>query len=135
MIETARLAAAAIVALLPGGCGRPADRTADTRVLARVEANARADAEDDGRILCAHGEAALSRVCTIDQLQDERGLVLTLRHPDGGFHRLLVTRDGRGVVAADGAEPAHVAVLGQDSIEVTIGSDRYRLPATVKGAR
>jgi hypothetical protein len=63
--------------------------------------------------------------------------VLTLHNPDGGFHRLLVTKDGRGVVAADGAEPAIVRVVGEREIEVAIGGDRYRLPATVaaKGAK
>ena len=63
----------------------------------------------------------------------QEGLVLVLHHPDGGFRRLLVTTDGRGVVAADGSEQASVAVVGPGMIEVAIGEDRYRLPATVKG--
>jgi len=37
------------------------------------------------------------------------------------------------VVAADGADAASVKVVGADAIEVAIGGDRYRLPATVKG--
>ena len=87
----------------------------------------------DQRIECAvEGEAAFQRVCQIERSTDERGLILTLRSPSGGFRRLLVTRDGRGVVAADGAEPAIVEPLGKDRIEVTIGVDRYRLPATVR---
>ena len=36
------------------------------------------------------------------------------------------------VVAADGAEPAEVTLVGQDEIEVAIGDDHYRLPATAK---
>ena len=68
-------------------------------------------------------------------MQTGSGLMLTVRHADDGrFHRLLVTRDGRGVVAADGAERAVVAIAG-DGIEVVIGGDRYRLPATVRRAR
>ena len=58
--------------------------------------------------------------------------VLTIRHPDGGFRRLRITADGRGVIAADGAEPARVSVIGPADIEVAVGGDRYRLPATVK---
>jgi hypothetical protein len=88
-------------------------------------------AEDDGRIICAVDGQPLAPRCTVERTHEERGLVLTLRNPDGGFHRLLVTRDGRGVVAADGSDYALVSVVGRDGIEVTIGRDRYRLPATI----
>ncbi len=60
--------------------------------------------------------------------------MLTVRHPDGGFHRLRVTRDGRGVIAADGAQAATVTIIDKGAIEVAIDDARYRLPATVKGA-
>lgn len=84
------------------------------------------------RIECAlDGAAAFERVCTVERSAGPDP-VLTLRSPDGGFRRLAVTRDGRGVAAADGAEPAAVAVVGKDLIEVSIGSDRYRLPARVR---
>ena len=56
-----------------------------------------------------------------------------VRKPDGGFRRLRVTRDGRGVVAADGAERAQVTIIADDRIEVSIGGDTFRLPATVRG--
>ena len=74
----------------------------------------------------------LTRTCSVEQATTSRGLVLTLRHPDGSFHRLLATRDGRGLVAADGAAPARLTIVGPDLIEVALGDDRYRLPATVK---
>ena len=51
----------------------------------------------------------------------------------GGFRRLQVATDGRGVIAADGADVASVKVVSPGSIEVAVGDDRYRLPATVKG--
>ena len=109
------------------------ERAADTQVLAKVEANQAAEAADDGRVNCAPGGAtAFARVCEIERAESERGMILTVRHPDGGFRRLLVTKDGRGVVAADGAEPAQVTLVGQDEIEVAIGDDHYRLPATAK---
>lgn len=68
----------------------------------------------------------------MEQIATEQGTVLTVNAPDGGFRRLLVASDGRGVVAADGAEPAVVTPLDTHTIEVAIGGDRYRLPATVK---
>lgn len=116
----------ALAACNPGG------QTADTQVLARVEAQQRAAADDSGLILCAQAGAALTRACTVEQMQGPDGLILTVRRPDGGFHRLLATRDGRGVVAADGAEQAQVSIAGADGIDVVLGDDRYRLPATVK---
>ncbi len=118
--------------LLLAACSDPATQTADTNVLAQVEAEQARTAEDDGNILCARGQGALQRTCTVEQAQGDRGLILTLRHADGGFHRLLVTRDGRGVVAADGAEPAQVTIPDARSIDVAIGGSRYRLPATIK---
>ncbi|WBH16399.1 hypothetical protein [Sphingomonas radiodurans] len=108
----------------------------DTQVLAQVEANQAVEAADDGRVQCAPGGAEkFARVCEIERAETERGVVLTLRHPDGGFRRMLVTSDGRGVVAADGAEPAAVTLVGTDEIEVAIGDDHYRLPATLKAKK
>ena len=86
----------------------------------------------EGRIPCAlDGEEAFAPDCAIDRTHTQDGLFLTVRHPDGGFHRLVVTGDGRGVAAADGAEEAEVSVIGEDRIEVAIGDARYRLPATI----
>ena len=78
------------------------------------------------------GSAAFERVCEVERTSGPAGLVLTVRAPSGAFRRLLVTRDGRGVVAADGAEPAVVTVIDKSRIEVAIEGDRYRLPATIK---
>ncbi|MFM9828926.1 MAG: hypothetical protein ACKVOB_09315 [Sphingomonas sp.] len=77
------------------------------------------------------GATTLQRTCSVDREQSDRGLVLVTRNPDGGFHRLLVTGDGRGVVAADGAEKANVTIVSPAEIDVAIGGDRYRLPATI----
>lgn len=79
------------------------------------------------------GAAAFQRLCTVSEASGPDGPMLTVNNPDGGFHRLSVTRDGRGVIAADGAEPARVTVIGNGLIEVAIGTDRYRLPARIKG--
>ncbi len=117
--------------LLLAACG--SNNGADS--LAEAEQQAAASSAEDGRISCAvSGATAFSQVCSVEREAGETGLVLTLRHPDGGFRRLLVTKDGRGVVAADGAEPAAVVPVSEGLIEVSLGGDKYRLPATVKGA-
>ncbi len=85
---------------------------------------------DDSRAECAIGPGAQwTRDCLIERGDDQE--ILTLRHPGGGFRRLRIVTDGRGVVPADGSEDADVTIAGDRSIEVSIGEDRYRLPATV----
>jgi len=99
---------------------------------ARRDAIAAADA-DAGRIECAiEGAARFERVCTVERLAGGDRLILMVRAPNGSFRRLEVTGDGRGVAAADGAEPARVTLLDGSRIEVAIAGDRYRLPATLK---
>lgn len=121
---------AVLLTLALAGCG---ERKTDRETLANVEAQQSAAADDDGAIECAHkGASAFTRTCSVDRADSDAGLVLTLRHSDGAFHRLLVTKDGRGVIAADGAEKASVTIVGSGKIEVALGGDRYRLPATVK---
>lgn len=125
---------ALLCALLLAACNDAP--TSNTQVLARAEANQAVEAADDGRIDCAvSGAAAFTRVCTLDREESANGLILTARHPDGGFRRFRVTADGRGVVAADGAEPADVAIVGPAEIEVGVGDDHYRFPATIRGAK
>ena len=88
---------------------------------------------EDNRIDCRIGNAdQFERYCTYEYAEGQPGL-LVVRKPDGGFRRLRVTGDGRGVVAADGAEPARVTIIADDRIEVAIGEDVFRLPATVRG--
>lgn len=77
------------------------------------------------------GGAPFEAVCTLERMKGDDGTVLLVRSPDGGFRRLLVVRDGRGVVSADGAEPVAVAPAGAAHIEVTIGGMQYRLPARI----
>ncbi len=121
-----RLALAAM--LLLTAC----NRRPDPAVLANIEAEQRAAADDAGRIECAAAATApLAADCTIERTADAGGALLTVRQPDGGFHRLRITGDGRGVIAADGAETAKVTVVGDNRIEVAIGGARYCLPATV----
>ena len=124
-----RISNTIVPALLLAACSQqPADRGA----LSNAIDNAQAAAGGDERIDCAAGSAAFARDCTVERTESAEGLILTVRRADNGFHRLLVVKDGRGVVAADGAESAKVTLVGDGRIEVAIGGDRYRLPATVK---
>lgn len=80
---------------------------------------------------CATGEhGAWGRGCSVDQ----RGDLVTLRHADGGFRRFQIVKDGRGLMAADGAEVATLSIVGKGLVEVHIGADRYRIPAMIAGA-
>lgn len=119
-MQTSKFAAALVVALL-----------ASCTDSSSPETQVASEAEGSERIPCARGSTALDMVCTVERARTDQGLTLTVRHPDGAFRRLLVTGDGRGVVTADGAEPAEVTVAGADRIDVAVGGDRYRLPATV----
>lgn len=123
-----RATCAVFSAILLAACGPAPGGEAEEDGIARTAAT-------DARIECAvSGSGRFERVCTVEQSAGDDSTILTLRAPDGGFRRLLVTVDGRGVIAADGAEPARVTPLDEDRIEVAVGNDRYRLPATVRPA-
>ncbi len=77
------------------------------------------------------GATEFARVCTVERSPGPE-VLLTVRSPSGSFRRLAATSDGRGVMAADGAEPAAVKVIGPNLVEVSIGTDRYRMPARVR---
>lgn len=86
--------------------------------------------EDDSRIACAvDGVDVFSQSCSVERSQQDGTLYLIVRHPDGAFRRFEVLKDGRGIAAADGAAQAEVALTG-DMLDVTVGADRYRFPAT-----
>ncbi|MDB5687046.1 MAG: hypothetical protein JWR77_1635 [Rhizorhabdus sp.] len=80
-------------------------------------------------IPCGTSTARIAPDCTIERDASPEGNVLTLRNPDGSFRRLLIVKDGRGVIAADGAEAARVSPAGPGNIDVAIGGMIYRLPA------
>lgn len=131
-----RISSAFVILLGPiavlAACSAPSQPQSGNAEFDNAIAAANDQAEDDGRIVCAPaGNAAFARNCTLDRTKSAEGLILTVHKPDGGFHRLLV-KPGYGVVAADGAEVAKVTIIGPEEIEVLIGGDKFRLPATVK---
>ncbi len=130
-ISDTRLLALAPLALL-AGCGEP---KADNAALADVEAQQVRDAAAAGRVPCALAGARLFRLdCEMQRIEGQDGVTLVLGRADAGYRRFRVTGDGRGVIAADGAEQARVSIVGDGVIEVAVANDRYRLPATVQPA-
>jgi hypothetical protein len=127
-----RISSGIALCLVLAACGT-ADPAANNDALLESEAQARADLAESGLVYCAvNGAQGFRPECQVERTQSAEGVVLTMRHPDGGFRRLLVTTDGRGLIAADGSEPAIVTPVSEREIEVAIVLDRYRLPATVR---
>ena len=110
------------------GCGGAETSNGPAPPPPEARVAAQAPVEPPKTMCAVDGAREFAAVCD----RELSGGLLTLRHPGGGFRRLQITTDGRGVVAADGAEPAVVATLGTTMIEVSVGGDRYRLPAVVQ---
>lgn len=135
-----RISERASLALLPvlvlAGCGR-ADPDAGMGNAAMAWENASIDRTDAAIVAtdavpCSIGNASdTGQQCTVERDERAGGAVLTLRHPDGGFRRLTIVADGRGVVTTDGAEGSSVRVIDPTTIEVSVGDARYRLPAKI----
>lgn len=99
-----------------------------------ADSGAQASAVDpDGEtIACAlNGAEGFDTRCGVERDEQGGSLFLVIRHPDGGFRRFEVVKDGRGVITADGFDEAEARVDG-GILEVAVNRDRYRFPATVK---
>lgn len=70
--------------------------------------------------------------CTVEETQQNGRTVLVVAAPDGMFRRFEKVADGRGVIAADGVEESMAHWVGDRVLEVSVGRDRYRFPATLK---
>ena len=100
-------------------------------LLAACSPQATATADEDNRVDCAlAGAATFARVCVAEWGPRWNGgsNEVVVRHPDGSFRRLIAYDDGRGFVAADGADKAEVSTQDQATV-VAIDNDRYRFPA------
>jgi hypothetical protein len=115
-------------ALLLIGCGQSEKSNGPAPLVQQSSVQAKAPVEPPKTVCAVDGEAELAPVCDRELVDG----LLTLRHPNGGFRRLQIMTDGRGVIAADGAEPARVMTISTSLIEVRVGTDRYRLPAVVQ---
>lgn len=107
-------------------------------ILAGCSGDAASEAEsltggDESRIACALGdETEFTDQCDAERVQNGERRELVLRHPDGGFRRFEIVSDGRGLIAADGSEEAVVTPLTDGRIELSVGGDRYQVPAIVR---
>lgn len=123
-------------AILPFLLMAACNRAPDNGELAEAEARGSHAAADNGRIECAlEGAKLFDRTCTVGEMSGEGGVVLIVGRSNVGYRRLQITTDGRGVVSADGSEPAKVSIVGNNMIEVAVGNDRYRLPANTGGPK
>ncbi len=85
------------------------------------------------RIECAlAGSTKFERACATETMPGDKGKLLVVRHPDGGFSRFNILTDGRGLAPADGFDETSINILGGGMIEVRSGDDIYRLPADIK---
>jgi len=119
-------AMAALPLLLAACSSSPADSAASPEAQAETQEQAH---EDTGTIGCAVGGSAQVRdVCTLERTRADGRVLLVVHHPDGAFRRFDVSADGKSISATDGAEPAQAQPAG-DSVDVTVGADRYLIPA------
>ena len=99
-------------------------------LLSACSGGAEPEAVAGDKIACALGDkTAFARNCVVERVQRNGRLMLVVHHPDGGFRRFEVLKDGRGLALADGSRPMAAAVRGQ-FLEVRVGEDRYRFPYT-----
>ncbi|MBP6379663.1 MAG: hypothetical protein KA312_04515 [Sphingorhabdus sp.] len=92
-------------------------------------------ASSANRIECAlAGSNSFERACSTETMPGEKGKMLVVRHPDGGFRRFNILTDGRGLAPADGFDDTAINLIGGGMIEVSSGDDKYRLPADIKGS-
>ncbi len=90
-------------------------------------------AEGGEKIACAvGGSEKFDGVCGVERSRQQDALYLVVHHPDGGFRRFEVLKDGHGLAVADGADVATTR-LHANMLEVAVGSDQYRFPATLEG--
>ena len=97
-------------------------------VLAACSPKAPAGAVGE-RIACALGGSQRFKPdCTVERSVADGAQVIVVRLPDGGFHRLELSKDGQNLEAADGADQSQSALKG-DRFEVILGQDRFVIPA------
>lgn len=103
-------------------------------VIAALAACSAAEEAPKGRVIdCTVGgsEKFLPDCFVEDSRLGERRF-LTVRHKDGTFRRFEMVDDGRGVIAADGADEATAKWSAEGVLEVSVGKDRFRFPARMK---
>ncbi len=127
-MQTSKFAAIIFASAMLAACSKTDDKSLEMAEKAADEA-----AINDGKIECAlAGKKDFGRVCETERIAGPNGQILVIRHPDGGFRRFKVLTDGRGLAAAEGADPTSIKILNSGEIELASGDDLYRLPAQLK---
>ncbi len=103
-------------------------------IFAVLAACSPAEEAPKGRVIdCALERAAkFLPDCFVEDSRNGERRFLTVRHKDGAFRRFEMVDDGRGVIAADGADAATAVWSSEGVLEVSVGNDRYRFPARMK---
>lgn len=103
-------------------------------VCAGLAACSPAEDAPKGRVIdCATaGSTKFLPDCFVEDSRVGERRFLTVRNRNGAFRRFEMVDDGRGVVAADGADEATAKWSAQGVLEVAVGDDRYRFPARMK---
>lgn len=109
-------------------------RGAAMLALAVLGACAQGEEKPQGRVIdCAlAGAAKFTPDCFVTDTRSGERHLLTVRHKDGAFRRFEMVDDGRGLIAADGADAASAKWSAEGVLEVTVAGDRYRFPARMK---
>ncbi len=87
-----------------------------------------AEANDEPVFCALAGSQQFKDQCRAERTTVDGAQVIVVRHPDGAFRRLEVSKDGQNLLAADGADQSQSALKG-DRFEVILGPDRYVIPA------
>ncbi len=121
----ARIAATAL--LLLAACQGASDPEAEQR----AEHEEELQSAGDDRIACApEGGDDFAPECWFERSSVEQRQILVVHTPSGEFRRLEIVSDGRGLIAADGAEQVRSQISG-DMLEVQLGGYRFLFPATI----
>ena len=116
-------AAIALLLVLPGCSKGAAGASGSEQSAPQAEIT-------DSRVACAVGGAKVfTPVCTLDALHEANKEIWVVHHPDGGFRRFQILDNGKIIATADGAFEVQAARVGSE-LEVKVGDDRYRFPAT-----
>lgn len=128
------ICAATLVALAACGDAGEAEQAAKPEAAEETDSTTLTQSGESAIPCALNGTADFKAVCKHSISGPADATQLVLEGPEGDFRRFNLLKDGRGLEAADGAEPAQIAVRDDGTILVTVGADKFILPATVKSA-
>ncbi len=113
-----RISSASLIALVLTGCSSSDD----------ADDSGAANSAAAPKVPCAlAGSRNFTAQCGLERAQVNGKAIITLRHPDGGFRRLIELDGSKRYAAADGSDEVAIESNGAE-IEVTLGEDHYLLP-------